>query len=178
MAEHMHSQHAPSVQNQTADPKPACVPATLGNVDVEFEILDLGSAILDVAKALAAKRNIGSCSECLLPPEILSSLSADKRLKLLQNHLARLKERLSEFASALSPASHRAPSSPDSTLWDRLPNSPDSTLQDRDASRSVADSHLPTSVPCHVTACGTNYRSDNFLLHFLEMSSASFPDRS
>ncbi len=54
MAEQMHSQHAPSVPNQTADPKPACDPATLRNVDVKFELLDVGSEILDMANALAA----------------------------------------------------------------------------------------------------------------------------
>ncbi len=59
MAKHMHSQHAQSAPNQTANPKPACNPAsgaaTLRNVDVEFELLDVGSEILCVANALAAK---------------------------------------------------------------------------------------------------------------------------
>ncbi len=87
MAEHVHSQDALSLQNQTADPKPACNPATLGDVDVEFELLDVESEILDVANALAAKRNGISSSEYLLAPEKLSSLSADKQLHLLQKHL-------------------------------------------------------------------------------------------
>ena len=106
--------------------------------DVEFELLDVESEILCAANALARKSKVGSLSDYLLAPEKLSSFSADKRLHLLQKHLQRLKTRLSEFASAPPPASHRAPNSPDSTLRDRLPSSPDSTLQDRNGSPSVA----------------------------------------
>jgi hypothetical protein len=67
MAEHMHSQDAPSVPNTTADPKPACDSALLGNVDVEFKLMDVESEILDVANALAAKLNRGSFGDYLLP---------------------------------------------------------------------------------------------------------------
>ena len=83
----MHSQHAPSVQNQTANPKPACDPATLENVNVEFYLVDIDSEILDVASALAAKGNMGSFRDYVLPPERLSRLSPEKRLELLQKHL-------------------------------------------------------------------------------------------
>ncbi len=76
----MRSQDAPSVQNQTADPKPACDPATLGNVDAEFELLD-------VTSSMAAKGNMGSFRDYVLPPERLSRLSPEKRLELLQKHL-------------------------------------------------------------------------------------------
>jgi hypothetical protein len=112
MAEHMHSQDAPSVPNTTADPKPAFDPATLGNVDVEFQLMDVESEILDLANTLAAKRNRGSFSDYLLAPEKLSSFSADKRLQLMQNHLQRLKTRMSEFASAPPPASEFASAPP------------------------------------------------------------------
>ena len=115
----MHSQDAPSVPNPTADPKPACDSALLGNVDVEFELMDVEIEILDVANALAAKLNRRSFGDYLLAPEKLSLLSADKWLQLLQKHLQRLKARLSDCALAPPPASHRAPNSPDSTLRDR-----------------------------------------------------------
>ena len=75
---------------------------------------------------------------------------------MLQKHLERLRARLSEFASAPPPESHRAPNSPDSTLRDRLH---ESTLHDRSAIRSVADCDLPTFLPrCLVRACGTKDR--------------------
>jgi hypothetical protein len=103
-------------------------------------------------------------SEYLLAPEKLSSLSAEKRLQLLRNHLKRLQDWLLDCASAPPPTSDRAPILQYSTLRDRLHciiagPMQESTLQDRNAIQSVTDCNLSPSVPnCHVRSCGNANR--------------------
>ena len=86
-------------QGALPDPKAACHPATEDSVDLDFQILDVESQILDVATALAASARLAtSLREYLLPPERLAALSPANRLKLLRNHLSRLQNRLSASA--------------------------------------------------------------------------------
>ncbi len=66
------------------DPEAACHPATEDSVNIDFEILDVESEILDVATALAASaRSATSVCVYLLPLERLAALSPANRLKLL-----------------------------------------------------------------------------------------------
>jgi len=86
-------------QGALPDPKAACHPATEDSVDLDFQILDVESQILDVATALAASARLAtSLREYLLQPERLAALSPANRLKLLRNHLSRLQNRLSASA--------------------------------------------------------------------------------
>ena len=86
-------------QGALPDPKAACHPATEDSVDLDFQILDVESQILDVATALAASARLAtSLREYLLPPERLAALSPANRLTLLRNHLSRLQNRLSASA--------------------------------------------------------------------------------
>ena len=71
-------------QGALPDPKAACHPATEDSVDLDFQILDVESQILDVATALAASARLAtSLREYLLQPERLAALSPANRLKLL-----------------------------------------------------------------------------------------------
>jgi len=86
-------------QGALPDPKAACHPATEDSVDLDFQILDVESQILDVATALAASARLAtSLREYLLPPKRLAALSPANRLTLLRNHLSRLQNRLSASA--------------------------------------------------------------------------------
>ena len=89
------------------DPEAACHPATEDSVDIEFEILDVESEILDVATALAERARMTSLREYLLPPERLAALSPANRLKLLQKHLSRMQNRLTQDP-ALAPRQNEA----------------------------------------------------------------------
>ena len=62
--------------------------------DVSYAIMDVQSQIVQAASVLAARSRMTSMEAYLLPREGLSSLNPNNQLRLLQNHLRRLRETL------------------------------------------------------------------------------------
>ena len=88
-------------QGALPDPKAACHPATEDSVDLDFQILDVESQILDVATVLAASARLAtSLREYLLPPKRLAALSPANRLKLLRKHLSRVQTGLTQDSAS------------------------------------------------------------------------------
>ena len=63
--------------------KATCDHATMDIVEVEFAIVDVEGQLWDVASALAAKGNMQSFLDLLLPLDRLSSFTRENELKIL-----------------------------------------------------------------------------------------------
>ena len=93
-------------QGALSDPKDTCYPATEEIIDIEFELFDVESKIVNVAATLAAQRGqMQSFRDYLLPQDRLSALSPANRLILLRKHLSRLKIRLTQDSASAPPKS-------------------------------------------------------------------------
>ena len=88
-------------QGALPDPAAACDPATEDIVDIEFELLDVESEIVNVAAALAKSSRMPSLRDFLLPPDRLAVLSPANRLKLLRKHLSRLQNQLTSNSASV-----------------------------------------------------------------------------